>query len=102
MAQTPSQRRTAQRRLAKDLKAGKPIFTPAEKGQVKAAKVLKIRMSVWNRLPPEQRERLREQAAKGEKRVTKYIAELDAGKTPEWPGDEWETWEWEMYKEATT
>jgi hypothetical protein len=37
MSQTAAERRAAQRKLAKDLQAGTPLFTPAQKGRTTKA-----------------------------------------------------------------
>jgi hypothetical protein len=105
MAQTSSERRAAQRRLAKDLKAGKRnILTPAQKGQVKAAQVLKYRMADWNAMPPAERKRIRDFVSGRGRSIKQYAAHRLAGDAedyyPDDYRDDWETWEWDMYKEA--
>ena len=92
---TPAQRRAAQRKLAKEIKTG--TYKPFDFGRPKAAKVLGYTRKDWQELEAFDRLELRNTVRNAERRIANLAKKP---KSKRGGKKDWETWEWELYKEA--
>jgi hypothetical protein len=100
MAQTAAERRSAQRELARNLSEGKRAFPQSLTGKTKAATVLGYTKSEWQAFSPEERKDLRNEVKNAQARINRFAHRSDRNREPGDPRDDWETWEWDLYREA--
>jgi hypothetical protein len=100
MAQTAAERKAAQRRNARELKAGtyKPISTNWAKP--KAAKALGYTAAQWHDLDPQEKEVLRNNVRNAERRIDRFAGKPKQQRKRGAATADWETWEWNLYREA--
>lgn len=95
MASSASERTPAQRKLAKEIKTG--TYIPFDFGRPKAAKVLGYSRKDWQALDAFDKLELRNMVRNAERRIGN-LAKKPKGQRK--GKRDWESWHWELYKEA--
>jgi hypothetical protein len=100
MAQTRAERKSAQRALARNLSQGRHTFPATLTGKTHAASVLGYTKAEWATFSSQQKEELRNEVRNAEKRIERFTNKPADKRKGEFAPDDWQTWEWELYREA--
>lgn len=66
----------------------------------KAASILGYSGPDWYELSPELRKELREDVRNTQRRIVRFAGRSKDRRTGDYRPDDWETWEWDLYREA--